>query len=64
MCYTTTSLEAAIEHLERNEIKLISDPKPAIAFAGRRICWLSGTDMLPVELVEGRDDNDLCVPRL
>jgi methylmalonyl-CoA/ethylmalonyl-CoA epimerase len=64
LCYSAGPLEAAIEHLEANGMKLFSDPKPAVAFAGRRICWLLGTDQLPVELVERRDEADACVPGL
>ncbi len=64
LCYSAGPLEAAIEHLEASGMKLISDPKPAVAFAGRRICWLWGTDQLLVELVERRDDMDACVPGL
>jgi methylmalonyl-CoA/ethylmalonyl-CoA epimerase len=64
LCYTSGPIEQAIEELEAKEMKLISDPKPGLAFAGRRICWLLGDDMLPIELVERRDDDDLCVPGL
>ncbi len=64
LCYTSGPLEDAIAELEAGEMKLISDPKPAVAFGGRRICWLIGTDLLPIELVERRDDADLCVPGL
>ena len=62
LCYTCDSLEQAIAHLEQTGMKLISDPKPAAAFAGRRICWLLGSDPLPIELVERRSPEDLCVP--
>lgn len=64
LCYTAGPLEAAIDHLEASGMKLISDPKPAVAFAGRRICWLLGADQLPVELVERRDESDACIPGL
>ena len=64
LCYSAGELEAAIEHLEASGMRLISDPKPAVAFAGRRICWLMGADNLPIELVERRDDADECVPGL
>jgi methylmalonyl-CoA/ethylmalonyl-CoA epimerase len=64
LCYSAGPLEAAIKHLEASGMKLISDPKPAVAFAGRRICWLLGADQLPVELVERSDDMDACVPGL
>jgi methylmalonyl-CoA/ethylmalonyl-CoA epimerase len=62
LCYIAESLEEAIAHLEENGMKLISDPKPGIAFAGRRICWLVGEDPVPIELVERRDEHDLCQP--
>jgi methylmalonyl-CoA/ethylmalonyl-CoA epimerase len=62
LCYTAGPLEAAIAHLERSGMRLISDPKPGMAFAGRRICWLIGDEPLPIELVERASDDDLCVP--
>lgn len=62
LCFHSGPLEAMIEHLEANGLLLISDPKPAVAFAGRRICWLMGRDRLPIELVERRSDSDLCEP--
>ncbi len=62
LCYATRELEAAILHLESTGMKLISDPKPAVAFAGRRICWLMGQDMLPIELVELQHQDEACVP--
>ena len=62
LCYTCASLEQAIEHLRQTGMILISEPKPAVAFAGRRICWLLADDPLPVELVERRGPDDLCVP--
>jgi methylmalonyl-CoA/ethylmalonyl-CoA epimerase len=64
LCYISGPLEESIAHLEENGLKLFSDPKPAVAFAGRRICWLLGEDQLPIELVERHDEDDLCVPGL
>lgn len=64
LCYTCSSLEEAITHLEDTGMRLISDPKPAVAFAGRRICWLLADDPLPIELVERADSADLCAPGL
>jgi methylmalonyl-CoA/ethylmalonyl-CoA epimerase len=64
LCYISGPLEESIAHLEENGLKLFSDPKPAVAFAGRRICWLLGEDQLPIELVERRDEDDLCIPGL
>ncbi len=62
LCFTCGELEPAIAHLEKQGMRLISEPKPGAAFAGRRLCWLLGTDPLPVELVERRDAADLCTP--
>jgi methylmalonyl-CoA/ethylmalonyl-CoA epimerase len=55
-------MEQAIANLEATRMILISEPKPARAFAGRRICWLMGRDRSPVELVERRSPSDLCLP--
>ncbi len=64
LCYLCTDLEKTIAHLEQTGMKLISDPKRAVAFAGRRICWLLADDPLPIELVERRDGSDRCIPGL
>jgi methylmalonyl-CoA/ethylmalonyl-CoA epimerase len=64
LCYSSGPLEEAIAGLEESGMKLISDPKPAVAFGGRRICWLFGPDQLPIELVERRDEDDACAPGL
>ena len=45
-------------------MRLISEPKPGKAFAGRRICWLIGEDLLPIELVKRAEDDPLCLPGL
>jgi methylmalonyl-CoA/ethylmalonyl-CoA epimerase len=62
LCYTCGPIEDAIEVLETTGMKLISEPKPGIAFGGRRVCWLLGQEPLPIELVERRDDLDACMP--
>ena len=62
LCYTAGPLEAEIARLEEAGMRLIGAPVVSQAFAGRRICWLLGEDNVPVELVERRDDGDLCVP--
>ena len=64
LCFTAGPLEKAISELEASGMMLISPPQFAVAFAGRRICWLVGGDPLPVELVERRDDADECTPGL
>jgi methylmalonyl-CoA/ethylmalonyl-CoA epimerase len=62
LCYTAGPLEVAIPQLEESGMRLISELKPGVAFGGRRICWVIGEDLLPIELVERRDDDDLCLP--
>ena len=62
LCYTCGPLEHVIAELEDSGVRLISEPKPGVAFNGRRICWLVGDDPLPIELVERRNDADLCAP--
>ena len=62
LCYTAGPLEATISFLEENGMRLISEPRPGVAFSGRRICWLIGDDLVPIELVERRDDVDRCAP--
>jgi methylmalonyl-CoA/ethylmalonyl-CoA epimerase len=62
LCYTCGPMEAVIAALESTGMKLISGPRPGVAFGGRRICWLLGQEPLPIELVERRDDSDLCAP--
>lgn len=62
LCYTVPALEKAIEALSTSGLRMISEPKPAIAFAGRRICWLLGADRSLVELIEGRYPGDSCAP--
>jgi methylmalonyl-CoA/ethylmalonyl-CoA epimerase len=64
LCYTAGPLEAAIAQLEATGMRLISEPKRGVAFGGRRICWLLGEDPLPIELVERRNEDDLCLPGL
>ena len=63
VCYTCGPLEPAAALLGERGMLLFEPPKPAIAFAGRRICWLIGDDGVLVELVERRDDADPCRPQ-
>jgi methylmalonyl-CoA/ethylmalonyl-CoA epimerase len=62
VCYSCGAMEAEIARLAATGMLLLSEPRPAVAFAGRRICWLKGGDPLLVELVERRDDSDSCEP--
>lgn len=64
LCYIADNLEAAADWLVQSGMMLVSPPQPAVAFAGRRICWLVGDDLLPIELVERTESNDSCEPGL
>ena len=64
LCFMAQALENAIDLLVHQGMMLISEPQPAVAFAGRRICWLLGEDPLLVELVERSEVEDRCIPRL
>jgi methylmalonyl-CoA/ethylmalonyl-CoA epimerase len=62
LCYTAGPLNDAIAQLEESGAQLISEPTPGVAFGGRRVCWMVGEDPLPIELIERRYDDDLCLP--
>jgi len=64
LCYITDNLDRAMDMLAQTGMMVISPPQPAVAFAGRRICWLLGEDPLPVELVERNGPGDFCLPGL
>jgi len=64
ICYAANSLEETIDSLEDDGMLLVSEPKTAVAFGGRRICWLIDDNRLLVELVERRDRSDRCTPEL
>jgi methylmalonyl-CoA/ethylmalonyl-CoA epimerase len=57
VCYATDDIEAACQELRARALFLIASPVPAVAFKGRRIAWLMGTDRVIIELVErGKED--------
>lgn len=64
LCYISDRLEDTIDKLVEMGMMLVSQPQPAVAFAGRRICWLVGDDVLPIELVERSHTGDRCQPGL
>jgi methylmalonyl-CoA/ethylmalonyl-CoA epimerase len=51
-CYETADLEAAIAELERREYRALGSPVPAVAFGGRRICFLWHADTGLIELLQ------------
>ena len=62
LCYAVDRLRDTLPYLEANGMVLISLLTPAIAFNGRRICWLMDETSLLVELVERREPADICHP--
>ena len=47
-------LESSIAKLESQRGKLMSAPVPAVAFGGRRICFVMMPNLMLVELIESR----------
>jgi methylmalonyl-CoA/ethylmalonyl-CoA epimerase len=59
LCYSTKDIEAAVEHLRSTGMVTICEPVEAVAFPGRKIAWMLGTDRVPVELVEAGEPGQL-----
>ena len=64
LCYIADDLENASNWLVENGMMVISPPQPAVAFAGRRVCWLAGENRVLIELVERTEPGDSCEPGL
>lgn len=52
LAFMAEDLDAALEAAVRGRGKLVSGPVPAVAFGGRRICFLFLPNMMLVELIE------------
>jgi methylmalonyl-CoA/ethylmalonyl-CoA epimerase len=52
LCYSVTDIAATVEHLRSTGMVTLCEPVAAVAFPGRKIAWLLGTDRTPIELVE------------
>jgi len=50
--YEVQSIEASIDALSAQHAVVVSPPKPAVAFGGRRITFLMFPNLLLVELIE------------
>jgi methylmalonyl-CoA/ethylmalonyl-CoA epimerase len=59
ICYSTPRIDEAVKHLWETGMFVLQDPVPAVAFRGRKIAWLMGSDSVPVELVERGPDNEI-----
>lgn len=52
ICYETESLEESIAELKKQKFLMVSKPSPAVAFGGKRVCFLFSKSVGLVELVE------------
>ena len=52
LAYELADIEQGVAHLREMRAKLISGPAPAVAFEGRRICFMMLPNRLLVELIE------------
>jgi methylmalonyl-CoA/ethylmalonyl-CoA epimerase len=52
VCYEVASLEAEIERSRAARAVLARPPQPAVAFGGRRICWVFSPQRLLIEYLE------------
>lgn len=54
LCYEVDDLSEQIRRMKSQRAVLISSPKPAVAFGGRRIAWMRTADALLIEYLERR----------
>ena len=52
LCFEVDSLARQIEAMKALKAALVRPPKPAVAFGGRRICWMLTREKLLVEYLE------------
>lgn len=52
LCFQVDDLMAQIRWMKSQRAVLISSPKPAVAFGGRRIAWMRTPDALLIEYLE------------
>jgi methylmalonyl-CoA/ethylmalonyl-CoA epimerase len=52
ICYEVAQLEQELAGFRARGAMIVSRPKPAVAFAGRRIAWVMTAEKLLVELLE------------
>jgi len=52
VCYEIDDLEWGLKEMRRAGFVMISPPKPAVAFGGRRIAWIYSKSRVLMELLE------------
>jgi methylmalonyl-CoA/ethylmalonyl-CoA epimerase len=54
VCYEVPDLERALDEARLRKCVLVRSPKPAVAFAGRRIAWVITPEKLLIEYLEAQ----------
>ena len=52
ICYSSDRFDSEIEELKKQGYKVVIDPKPAVAFNGRRVVFLMNIGFGLMEIVE------------
>lgn len=52
ICYEAENLEESITELKKQKFLMVSKPSPAVAFGGKRVCFLFSKSVGLVEIVE------------
>jgi|SRR5271170_360317 len=52
VCYEIDDLESGLSEARSARLVIVGNPKPAVAFGGRRIAWVCSRSSLLVELLE------------
>lgn len=52
ICYESESLDAEIEELAKQGFKVVIEPRPAVAFGGRRVVFMMNIGFGLMEIVE------------
>ena len=52
LCYEVSDIEATLQAMKERKCIVVSKPKPAVAFQGRRVAWAMTRERLLVELLE------------
>jgi len=56
LCFETTDIVGALAHAKKNGCVIVSAPKPAVAFQGRRVAWIYTQSNQLFEFLEADPD--------